>query len=408
MKSMPRLYAGLVLVGLGFGFNAHADSPTCSGANETKLSWPATDPVWEMCWVPVNQSVGPQGSGLELRDVHYNGHLVMRRAHAPLLFAEYKGGAGGDCYRDWKDDPSPILANTSVQNQLGTPNFGALALNVCDVSQSPTASYNTCPYGQTAPAGSSCFNGVAIEDLGDEVRLTVQYRADWYMYSSRWAFFKDGRIQPYFGFGNRNGTFNSVTHWHHNYWRMEFDIDNAGNQVVSENGVDKPTEFSALRSPTGGANGGARTWEVRNPDSGRGYRLIPGAGDYAVPTNDSGARLPPGRLYGHDAEDQRVRRQPEQQSVRLPDAREQSRQQRVDRQYARRAVLPRGRARQYCQRLAAGLQRSELHSAGFDGLQEHRTDAGSVRRVGGLHPRQRQRRADQRHVALRKLLNRDH
>lgn len=288
MKSMPRLYAGLVLVGLGFGFNAHADSPTCSGANETKLSWPATDPVWEMCWVPVNQSVGPQGSGLELRDVHYNGHLVMRRAHAPLLFAEYKGGAGGDCYRDWKDDPSPILANTSVQNQLGTPNFGALALNVCDVSQSPTASYNTCPYGQTAPAGSSCFNGVAIEDLGDEVRLTVQYRADWYMYSSRWAFFKDGRIQPYFGFGNRNGTFNSVTHWHHNYWRMEFDIDNAGNQVVSENGVDKPTEFSALRSPTGGANGGARTWEVRNPDSGRGYRLIPGAGDYAVPTNDSG------------------------------------------------------------------------------------------------------------------------
>ncbi|MCB1577466.1 MAG: hypothetical protein KDI81_09055, partial [Xanthomonadales bacterium] len=81
---------------------ARAASPTCV-APEVKLSWPSTNPIWEMCWLGPDQSVGPRGSGMELRNVYWNGQLVMRRAHAPMLFAEYKDGFGGDCYRDWKD-----------------------------------------------------------------------------------------------------------------------------------------------------------------------------------------------------------------------------------------------------------------------------------------------------------------
>jgi hypothetical protein len=89
--------------------NALADSPTCVSP-ETKLSWPAKNPVWEMCWLRPNQSIGPRGSGMELRNVYFNGQLVMRRAHAPMLFAEYAGGGGGDCYRDLKNNVTQVLA----------------------------------------------------------------------------------------------------------------------------------------------------------------------------------------------------------------------------------------------------------------------------------------------------------
>jgi hypothetical protein len=290
MKSLHHASLGLLLFGLMGGQQVLAATPTCVG-NETKLSWPATNPVWEMCWLRPGQSVGPDGSGLEVRDVHYNGIPVMRRMHAPLLFAEYRGsGTGGICYRDWKNDDANTLAVPAVRNTLGTPPFGSFAKTSCDRSDQPTASFGTCPYGLSMP-GASCGSGVMIEDLGDEVRLTTQYAAAWYMYTSRFAFFKDGRIQPFFGFGNTDGTNNGITHWHHNYWRFEFNIDGDGDQMMSENGVDKTTEFSALRNLTGGVNGGPTTWEVRNATSGRGYRLVPGSGDYVVPTNQSGRGL---------------------------------------------------------------------------------------------------------------------
>jgi hypothetical protein len=278
---------GLLLLG-GFVPLAHAASPTCTSP-ETKLSWPAVNPIWEMCWLRPSQSVGPDGSGMELRNIHYNGQLVARRAHAPMLFAEYKDGAGGDCYRDWKNQNTNILAATVVQNQLGVvPSGGAPAMTSCDRSNHPTTSYSTCPYGLAIGSGYSCASGVMIEDYGNHVLLTAQYIADWYMYSSRWAFYADGRIEPSFGFGNRNGTFNGVTHWHHNYWRIEFDIEGLGNNMVSTNGVDQMTEFSDLRNATGGPGGGPKTWEVRNPVTGNGYRFVPGSEDYNVPTNQSG------------------------------------------------------------------------------------------------------------------------
>lgn len=275
----------LVLVGMAA---ARASSPTCASP-EVKLSWPAVNPVWEMCWLGPNQSVGPRGSGLELRSVYYNGQLVMHRAHAPMLFAEYKDGEGGDCYRDWKDIRSQILAADNVHNQLGViPAGQPPATTSCDRSAAPVVAYGTCPFGLPVPPGYSCANGVMIEDMGSYVRLTTQYVADWYMYGSRFEFHRDGRMAPSFGFGNRNGTFNEVTHWHHNYWRFEFDIDGLGNNVVSSNNVDQGTEFSDLRNLTGGPGGTPKTWEVRNPVSGNGYRLIPGANDYSVPTNQSG------------------------------------------------------------------------------------------------------------------------
>src|SRR5690606_34122887 len=108
--------------------------------------------------------------------------------------------------------------------------------------------FGNCPFQLDGYPGNTpkCDSGVSIEDGGDHVTLTTQYSAAWYQYTSRWTFWADGRMQPEFGFGNNDGTGNETTHWHHNYWRMEFAIDDDVN-TVSENGVDKSSEFSALR-----------------------------------------------------------------------------------------------------------------------------------------------------------------
>lgn len=268
---------------------ALAGSPVCnSAANENKVSWPnAANAVWEMCWVRPSNSSGPRGSGLELRNIHFRGVLIMKRAHSPNLFAEYKNNAGGNCYRDWKDENSTILAEPAVRNILGTPvNF--TATTNCDVSNLPTTSYGACPFGQSGRTGADCSaaGGVAIENLaaGAGFRLTSQYTAGWYKYTARYTFLQDGNIDTQFGFGNSDGTFNNVTHWHHNYFRFDFDIGGAGNDQVLADGVPASTEFSAVRQ-------NRVIYEVRDAAQGFGYVIAPGANDDTFPANQSGRNL---------------------------------------------------------------------------------------------------------------------
>ncbi|MCU0756383.1 MAG: hypothetical protein MUE46_14870 [Xanthomonadales bacterium] len=262
--------------------------PGCiAAANETLLQWPVENPVWQMCWLRPSQSSGPRGSGLEVRNVFYRGKQVFKRAHAPMLFAEYRNGAGGNCYRDWKDSNSPFLANPAVQNQIG---IGENVITSCDRSTSPTQSFGNCPFalGSPGPGGSTCFSGVAIQERGDRVTLTTQYVAGWYLYSMRWTFHLDGTIEPFFGLGNSNGTYNTVTHWHHNYWRFDFDIEGAGNdQLLLDRGA-QATEFTALHAP-------GRVYGVRDSVTGRGYDILPGSAttppgamDLVFPPNESG------------------------------------------------------------------------------------------------------------------------
>lgn len=289
---------GLALLLLAAGStDLLAAHPNCSVSGGTLLKWPATGPaIWEMCWLPPNQSSGVQGSGLEVRDVHYKGIPIAKRFHSPILFAEYRGGAGGNCYRDWKDANARFAATPATRNTLGVP--GAFfATTTCDVSKSPTASHGLCPFNNLSPnpfVSGDCMNsGVSIEDRTnaenpDEsfVMLTTQYSASWYQYVSRFAFYANGDINPEFGYGNSDGTYNNVTHWHHNYWRMDFDIDGPENDQIAANGVLKPTEFTDVRSLTG-AGGAPSYWEVTDSVSGFGYRINSGADDY-TPVNESG------------------------------------------------------------------------------------------------------------------------
>ena len=289
MNLQKALFLALVALAGGFSAHARADSPTCVGSSEHLMSWPATNPIWEMCWVKPSESVATDGSSLELRKVYFNGHLVMRRAHVPMLFAEYRSST---CYRDWKDADAAFLADHAVQNHLGISVDPPTATTSCDRSKAAVQAYGDCPFQLPGypNATAGCASGVTIEDGGDHVTLTTQHSAAWYQYTSRWTFYSDGRMEPEFGFGNKDGTGNETTHWHHNYWRMEFAIDDPANAIntLSINDVDQAAEFTDLRSPTGGPGGTAKTWEVRNTTTGNGYRLVPSDDDYVVPTNESG------------------------------------------------------------------------------------------------------------------------
>lgn len=280
MKVLPSV-AGLALLLVLAADPAAAASPRCSGPNENFLRWPVSGPGWEMCWLRPNHSSGPRGSGMELRDIHYRGVPVLRRAHAPLLFAEYRNGQGGNCYRDWKDEANNFIGDPAVRNQLGVSSFPATTS--CDLSTHPTQSYGLCPYTASGAGFTSaqCFSGLAIEDEGDRVVLTTQYQAAWYQYTSRAIFHADGTIELEFGFGNSNGTFNNVTHWHHNYWRLDWAIDGPGGDQVYADTTLMPNEFVALREHP------RQSWSVFNPAAGFGFELLAGANDF-LPANESG------------------------------------------------------------------------------------------------------------------------
>ncbi len=274
-----------VLAGFICSHAAMANSPICNAAaGENKVSWPsAAAPTWELCWLKPSKSSGPDGSGLELRNVHFRGVLVIKRAHAPMLFAEYRNGAGGDCYRDWKDEDASFIAEPGVRNILGTPiNFSATTS--CDISSAPTTSYGACHFQQPGRTMADCNGGgVAIENLaaGMGFRLTTQYAAAWYQYTARYELLADGNIDAKFGFGNLNGTLNDVTHWHQNYWRFDFDIDGAGNDTINFAGAPISNEFAAIRTTFG-------TYSVTDANAGFGYVVSPGANDDTFPANQSG------------------------------------------------------------------------------------------------------------------------
>lgn len=282
--------------GLGAAADVRAESPVCSG-NEVLLSWPAVNPIWELCYLLPSQSSGPRGSGMELRNVYLHGKLALKRAHAPILFAEYTSST---CYRDWKDTDGTKITWSAVH-----PSFGRSTTTSCDRSKDPLQSYGTCPFqlvtnGSGGDPTGSCGTGIAIEDAGTYVEMTMQYDAAWYKYSSRFRFYADGSFEPEFGFGNSNGTNNNITHWHHNYWRLDFDIDGAENDVIQQDGVTQAVEFKTLRCDPGTtpACTGERRWQVRDTVTGRGFELDPGDGDYVTPANQSGRNFHKFDVFG--------------------------------------------------------------------------------------------------------------
>lgn len=221
--------------------------------------------LWKFLVVRPAASSGTNGSGVELRFVDYRGKRVLYRAHVPILNVRYDNHACGP-YRDWQNQEGMIQANGIDV----APGF-----RLC--STPATTILNT-----GSDAGN--FLGVAIYVQGQEVVLVSEMEAAWYRYISEWRLHADGTIRPRFGFSARQSSCVCTRHHHHAYWRLDFDIRTAGNNVVREfndppivgssNWHTKNFEIQRPRNPAH-----KRKWRVENTTSGEGYEVIPGLND---------------------------------------------------------------------------------------------------------------------------------
>jgi hypothetical protein len=226
--------------------------------------------VWKFLVVRPAASSGTNGSGVELRYVDYRGKRLLYRAHVPILNVKYDGDACGP-YRDWQDQE------------------GMLSANGTDVA----SGFRLCPSPATTilDTGSDAGNylGVAIYVQGQEVVLVSEMEAGWYRYISLWRLHADGTIRPRFGFSAVQSSCVCTVHHHHAYWRLDFDIRTAGNNVLREfndpplvgssNWHNKNYEIRRPRDPAR-----KRKWRVENKSTGEAYDIIPGASDGVATT----------------------------------------------------------------------------------------------------------------------------
>jgi hypothetical protein len=221
--------------------------------------------LWRFLAVRPSASSGYWGSGVELRHVSYRGRSVLYQAHVPILNVLYDANACGP-YRDWQYQEGMLQANgTNV-----APGFV-----LC-----PTPARTILDTG--SDVGN--FLGVAIYVVGQEVVLVSEMQAGWYRYVSEWRLHANGTIRPRFGFDATSSSCVCNRHHHHVYWRLDFDIESAGNNLVREfndppifpgmNWHTKQYEIMRLRSQPH-----HRRWRVENAGSNRGYTITPGVND---------------------------------------------------------------------------------------------------------------------------------
>ena len=188
----------------------------------------------------------------------YRGKEVLRRAHVPILNVRYKNDACGP-FRDW-------------QNQEN--HFKATGANVAPgFKLCPSRAETILESGQD----QGNFRGVAIYVDGEEVVVVSELQAGWYRYISRWRLHADGSIKPRFGFGAVRDSCVCNVHFHHAYWRFDFDIAGAGHNEVGEfndpplSGPDKwHTLAHEIRRKRDQAK--KRRWRVRNTVAARATR----------------------------------------------------------------------------------------------------------------------------------------
>ena len=223
--------------------------------------------LWKFLAVRPAASSGTNGSGVELRYVDYRGKRVLYRAHVPILNVKYDPGGCGP-YRDWQYQEGMLQAN--------------------GIDVAPGFRLCSTPAKTILDTGSDTGNflGVAIYVQGLEVVLVSEMQAGWYRYISEWRLHANGTIRPRFGFSAVQSSCVCTRHHHHVYWRLDFDIRTAGNNVVREfndpclpgfcpsNWHTKMYEIMRLKDPAR-----KRKWRVENTMTGEGYEIIPGSDD---------------------------------------------------------------------------------------------------------------------------------
>ncbi|MDX2176081.1 MAG: hypothetical protein SF028_06385 [Candidatus Sumerlaeia bacterium] len=201
------------------GPNPASGSGTFTGAVVT-VSWPAENPVWNFNVRRPSQtrSGTPDGRGLELTHVRYQGRYVLAAAHMPVLNVEYNGDACGP-YRDWLYQENHFRAP-------GTDLFPGSATTGFRLASSP--SQTICEDNND----TGTFQGVVFEDLGDELLIRSECSAGWYRYILEWRLGLNGRVNAVLGFSTTVNSCVCVIRRHHGYWRYEFAPDGTPNSTT--------------------------------------------------------------------------------------------------------------------------------------------------------------------------------
>lgn len=221
--------------------------------------------LWTFVAVRPAVSSGTNGSGVELRQLAYRGKEVLRRAHVPILNVRYRNDACGP-FRDWQWEEDRFKANGANV----APGF-----KLC-----PNKAETILESGQD----QGNFRGVAIYVDREEVVVVSELVAGWYRYISRWRLHANGEIRPRFGFGAVENSCVCNKHFHHAYWRLDFDIAGAGHNEVGEFNdppLSGPAKWHTLTHEIRRKRNKPRKrrWRVRNTQTGESYSLIPGDGD---------------------------------------------------------------------------------------------------------------------------------
>ena len=201
-----------------------------------------------------------KGSGVELRQVTYRGRLVFWQAHVPILNVLYDDNV---TYRDWQNQETPFQAD-------GTDPVGP-GWRLC-----------TSPPATILESGTDAgnFQGVALWYENGELRIVSEVQAGWYRYVSDWRLRNDGTILPRFGFAGTRNPRTCMRHQHHVYWRFDFYIEGAGNDVVQQRNLFPLALWqSIVQEDSRKRSFFARGWRVIDKVTHRGYSITPGLAD---------------------------------------------------------------------------------------------------------------------------------
>ncbi|MFK8032479.1 MAG: thrombospondin type 3 repeat-containing protein [Gammaproteobacteria bacterium] len=215
--------------------SAAAAAPNCDNwSNSTLVSFPAVNPVWEMCVRRPNLSrPTPNGSGVEIFEVMYNGHLVMERGNVPVLNVQY-GTGGCGCFRDWMDSEVRFDADTTSCQGDGVCDVLEEPITICDCAPGNTCDDNP---NNACNVDVGSYQGVAVKRGVTSMSITSHARAGWYRYTMIWVFHLDGTIEPQFKFGATPNGCTDASHNHLGYYRFDFDIAGADGDLVESVGT---------------------------------------------------------------------------------------------------------------------------------------------------------------------------
>ncbi len=204
--------------------------------------WPtAANPIWRFNWALEGS---PDAEGIVISGAYFRGHEVFYKASLPSLRVQYDGNACGP-YKDplYYDDAHPTGGGSNRVNVYSLWFFG--------------------------------FHAVVV----DAYHTIGNYRL-----TERWTFWNDGQVSPrLFSAGLQC----NVNHRHHVYWRFDFDIDGAANNLALEYNTTTPDlgwgpgwhtkshEIVRVKNPPT-----RRVWAILQKSSPqRGYMVIPGSKD---------------------------------------------------------------------------------------------------------------------------------